>query len=209
MVPPDLNALLYHLEWTIAKALLINKDSSAADYRRKAIHRGELIDKYCWNKALNFYTDYNFRTQKQSHHITPCGMYPFCFINEHPDYMSLLCTRAAGVLREKLLKPGGIVTTELATGQQWDSPNGWAPLEWMTIWGLDRCGQKDLATDIAGRWVRLVEKVYKSTGKLMEKYNVVDINKDAGGGEYPGQDGFGWTNGVMLELIDRYNLPKE
>jgi alpha,alpha-trehalase len=210
MVPPDLNALLYHLEWTIAKALLINKDSAAADYRRKAIRRGQLIDKYCWNKTRNFYTDYNFRTQKQSSHINPGGMYPFCFINEHPDYMSFLCTKAAGVLREKLLKPGGIVTTEFATGEQWDAPNGWAPLEWMTIWGLDRSGQKDLAADIAGRWVRLVEKVYKSTGKLMEKYNVVDINnKDAGGGEYPGQDGFGWTNGVMLELIDRYNLPKE
>jgi alpha,alpha-trehalase len=105
------------------KALLINKDSSAAEYRRKAIRRGELIDKYCWNKTLNFYTDYNFRTQKQSSHINPCGMYPFCFINEHPDYMSFLCTKAAGVLREKLLKPGGIVTTELIPGS-----NGMRPM---------------------------------------------------------------------------------
>ncbi len=57
--------------------------------------------------------------------------------------------------------------------------------------------------------MKLVEKVYKETGKLMEKYNVVDINKDAGGGEYPGQDGFGWTNGVTLKLIEKYHLPKE
>jgi alpha,alpha-trehalase len=107
------------------------------------------------------------------------------------------------------LDPGGVATTEFDTGEQWDAPNGWAPLEWMTIWGLDRCGQKDLAADIAARWVKLVEKVYKETGKLMEKYNVADINKPAGGGEYAGQDGFGWTNGVMLRLIRQYNLPKE
>ena len=209
-VPPDLNALLYHLEWAISKAKLMNKDdSAAADFRRKATRRGELIDKYCWNKTVNFYTDYNFKTTKQSTHITPGGMYPFCFINQRPDYMSFLGQKVAAVIREKLLQPGGVATTTFNTGEQWDSPNGWAPLEWMTIWGLDRCGQKDLAADIAARWVRLVVKVYKETGKLNEKYNVVDVNKEAGGGEYPGQDGFGWTNGVLLKLIEKYNLPKE
>ena len=88
------------------------------------------------------------------------------------------------------------------------APNGWAPLEWMTIWGLDRCGQRELARDIAERWVNLNVDVYKRTGKLMEKYNVVDLNAEAGGGEYPGQDGFGWTNGVLLALINKYGLPK-
>jgi alpha,alpha-trehalase len=209
LVPVDLNCLLYHLEWAISKAMLMNKDSTANEYRRKAIHRGELIEKYCWNKTVNFYTDYDFRTNRQSNHINPAGMYPFCFINENPDYMSFLGSKVAEVIREKLLKPGGIAASEFATGQQWDAPNGWAPLEWMTIWGLDRCGQKDLAADIATRWVRLNEKVYKETGRILEKYNVVDIDKGAGGGEYPDQDGFGWTNGVLLELIGKYNLPKE
>jgi len=210
MVPPDLNALLYHLEVSIAKARLMNKDDSTASlFRKRAAKRAALIDKYCWNKLRTFYTDYNWRTRKQSNHINPAGMYPFCFINEHPDYMSFLGAKVAGVIREKLLRPGGVVTTEFNTGEQWDAPNGWAPLEWMVIWGLDRCGQQDLAADIAARWVRLNEKVYKQTGKLMEKYNVEDINKEAGGGEYAGQDGFGWTNGVLLKLIKKYNLPKE
>ena len=210
MLPVDLNALLYHLEMSIFKAKLMNKeDSISGTFRKKAIKRGQLIDKYCWNKSRSFYTDYNFRTNLQSNHITPAGMYPFCFINEHPDYMSFLGAKVAAVIREKLLQPGGVATTAFNTGEQWDAPNGWAPLEWMTIWGLDRCGQKDLATDIAARWVRLNVKVYKETGKLMEKYNVVDINKEAGGGEYAGQDGFGWTNGVLLRLIRQYNLPKE
>ena len=210
MLPVDLNSLLYHLEVAISKATLMNKEDSVSGiYRKKAAKRAELIDKYFWNKSINYYTDYDFRTLKQSDHINPAGMYPFCFINEHPDYMSFLGSKVAAVIKEKLLKPGGVVTTEFSIGEQWDAPNGWAPLEWMTIWGLDRCGQKDLAADIAGRWVRLNEKVYKETGKLMEKYNVDDINKEAGGGEYAGQDGFGWTNGVLLRLIRQYDLPKE
>ena len=74
----------------------------------------------------------------------------------------------------------------------------------MMIWGLDRCGQKDLAAVGAKRWIALNIKVYKETGKLMEKYNVADLGKEAGGGEYAGQDGFGWTNGVLLRLIKMY-----
>jgi alpha,alpha-trehalase len=76
----------------------------------------------------------------------------------------------------------------------------------MTIWGLDRCGQQDLARDIATRWVKLNVSVFQRTGKLMEKYNVVDTNLLGGGGEYAGQDGFGWTNGVLLTLINKYHL---
>jgi len=206
----DLNALLYNLEITIAKAKLINRnDSSSKEYRAKALARSQAMDKYFWNKQVSFFTDYNFKTQKQNNNITPAGLYPFCFINEHPDYMSFLGTKVAAVLKQKLLKPGGFATTEYSTGEQWDAPNGWAPLEWMMIWGLDRCGQKDLAGNAATRWMKLNIKAYKQTGKLMEKYNVVSVDKEAGGGEYPGQDGFGWTNGVLMKLISVYGLPKE
>ena len=207
ILPVDLNALMYHLESAIAKAKLINGDEAGSkEFKDKAVQRGENMDKYFWNKQQSFYTDYDFKLQKQNANITPAGLYPFCFINEHPDYMSFLGKKVATVLRAKLLKPGGLVTSEYATGEQWDAPNGWAPLEWMMIWGLDRCGQKDLAMDVAERWVKLNIKVYKQTGKLMEKYNVADINKEAGGGEYAGQDGFGWTNGVLLHLIRMYGI---
>ncbi|HMH32062.1 MAG TPA: alpha,alpha-trehalase TreF [Puia sp.] len=203
----DLNSLIYHLETAIAKAKLMNGDEAGSkEFRAKAKKRSEDMDKYFWNKAQSFYTDYNFKTKKQNSNITPAGLYPFCFVNEKPDYMSFLGKKVAAVVKAKLLKPGGFVTSEYATGQQWDAPNGWAPLEWMMIWGLDRCGQKDLAREAAQRWVKLNTKVFQQTGKLMEKYNVSDINKEAGGGEYAGQDGFGWTNGVLLHLIKLYGL---
>ena len=56
------------------------------------------------------------------------------------------------------------------------------------------------------RFVRIAEQVWQRTGRLMEKYNVEDTQLEAGGGEYPAQDGFGWTNGVVRAMIERYNL---
>jgi alpha,alpha-trehalase len=208
-LPVDLNCLLYKLELVIAKASLLKRDdSTVAVFRKRAADRLMAIDKYCWNKQAGFYTDYDFVAQQQSSLVTPAGMYPFCFFNQKLDYMSLLARRVSVVIREKLLKDGGIVTSENNTGQQWDAPNGWAPLQWMTIWGLDRCGQKELARDIAQRWCSLNLRVFNNTGKLMEKYNVVDTTAAAGGGEYPSQDGFGWTNGVFLKLVSLYGMPK-
>jgi alpha,alpha-trehalase len=109
-------------------------------------------------------------------------------------------TAVVKTVESTLLKNGGIVTTTNNTGQQWDAPNGWAPLQWVAVTGLKNYNQNKLAKTITQRWLALVEKVYANRGKLMEKYNVEDLSKEAGGGEYPSQDGFGWTNGVYLAL---------
>ena len=57
--------------------------------------------------------------------------------------------------------------------------------------------------DIAARWVAENARVYCKTGKLVEKYNVRDAGEGAGG-EYPVQDGFGWTNAVLIKLLAIY-----
>ena len=108
---------------------------------------------------------------------------------------------AAAVLKRDFLKAGGLLTTLNHTGQQWDAPNGWAPLQWISIQGLRNYGYQELANECKQRWVGLNVKVYRNTGKMVEKYNVEDMALLAGGGEYPVQDGFGWTNGVLLRLL--------
>jgi alpha,alpha-trehalase len=128
---------------------------------------------------------------------TLAGITPFFFNIPPATYI----TKAAEVIRNDFLQAGGVVTTLVDTGQQWDWPNGWAPLQWLTIKGLDNYGKKELAKDIANRWAKLNTEVYNNTGKLMEKYDVIDTSLTAGGGEYPSQDGFGWTNGVLLKIL--------
>jgi alpha,alpha-trehalase len=110
----------------------------------------------------------------------------------------------ANVVSAQLLKAGGIVTTPVATGQQWDAPNGWAPIQWIAVAGLRRYDQSELSKTLACRWIFNVNAVYQRSGKLVEKYDVVHTDRDSGGGEYPLQDGFGWTNGVTRELMALY-----
>ena len=74
------------------------------------------------------------------------------------------------------------------------------PLEWLSIEGVRRYGRGDLASLARTRWLALNRRTYQSARKMTEKYDVVDLHRRAAGGEYPTQDGFGWTNGVALAL---------
>ena len=202
IVPVDLNCLLLHLEEKVAAAhlhfgneILNQQFSKAAEKRRQA------IQKYCWNETEGFYFDFDTSTGKQKNVFSLAAAYPLFF--------KLASQRQADKLAKLIelhfLHEGGLVSTLQTSGQQWDAPNGWAPLHWITIVGLENYGFTALAETIAKRWIKLCSNVFSRTGKLMEKYNVVNINLEAGGGEYPGQDGFGWTNGVLLALIKKYS----
>ncbi len=201
-IPVDLNCLLYSLEMNIAKAKTLSKEQKISnEYLDKASGRKRAVLKYCWNSNVDFFTDFNFISNAADTIITPAGLYPL-FVEIASSAQADKVSEITGL---KLLKEGGIITTNNLTGEQWDSPNGWAPLQWITIKGLDNYNHKEQAAEIARRWIALNDKVFKATGKMMEKYNVLDTKLEAGGGEYPGQDGFGWTNGVYLKLSSMYN----
>lgn len=203
IVAVDLNALLYGLEQTLARAsILTGNKKAAAMYKLKAAGRLKFLNQYCWNATDGMYYDYNFKTRKQMKVPSLATVYPLFFKMSSADQAA----KVAGNIRQKFLKPGGLPTTLTDTGEQWDAPNGWAPLQWMAIQGLENYRHSELARDIATRWVKLNIRVFHQTGKLMEKYNVMDLHLIAGGGEYPSQDGFGWTNGVLLKLMDEYQL---
>jgi len=204
-IPVDLNCLLFNLENVLAKA---NKERGNITreryYEQIAERRKKAIIKYCWSPSAGFFADYNFVTKKSNRVLILNGMAAMFFEVASPAQAKQMMN----VIKTKFLQPGGVVTTIYNTGEQWDAPNGWAPLEWLTIRGLLNYQYDDLAKDISERWIKLNVDVYNRTGKMMEKYNVMDTHLDAGGGEYPGQDGFGWSNGVLLKLISLYGLPK-
>jgi len=204
LLPVDLNCLLYHLEITLSKSYKATGDLLRANlFAQIAEKRKTAINKYLYNPSDGWYYDYNISKKALGNSMTIAGIAPFYFEMAPKERIE----KAAGIVEKKFLKPGGVVTTLKNSGQQWDAPNGWAPLEWMTIKGLEQYGKNDLAKEIAKRWIDLNVKVYKATGKLMEKYNVENIDATAGGGEYPSQDGFGWTNGVLMQLMKEYPAP--
>jgi alpha,alpha-trehalase len=203
LVPVDLNCLLYHIETTLAKAYAEGGNKlKAAQFNQLAEKRKSAINKYCWSASLGWYVDYNIATKKQSSALTLAGMYPFFLQLAEASKIN----SAKKILKEKFLKAGGLVTTLVKTGQQWDAPNGWAPLQWISIKGLENYGEKALPRTIAERWYALNKRVFEATGKMVERYDVIDATRPGGGGEYPFQDGFGWTNGVLLALINQYKL---
>lgn len=198
IVPIDLNCLLYHLETTIAETyqsmyqtLLARKFLRLAEARKAAIH------KYLWSEKEQFFMDYDFRKSGHTEHVTLAAAFAL--------YAKVATSTQAKAVADRLendfLEKGGLVTTLVDSGQQWDYPNGWAPLQWVAIQGLREYGYHALAEKIKKAWVKTCLDVYEKEGKLVEKYNVVHPEKLGGGGEYILQDGFGWTNGVLAALL--------
>lgn len=201
IIPVDLNCLLLKLEEHIAAIHHHLKNEIVSEQFAKAAEkRRQAIQKYCWNEAEGFYFDFDISTGKQKTVFSLAAVYPLFFKLASQRQAEKL----AALIELHFLQEGGLISTLQTSGQQWDAPNGWAPLHWITIIGLENYGFTELAETIAKRWIKLCTDVFSRTGKLMEKYNVVNTQLDAGGGEYPGQDGFGWTNGVLLALIKKY-----
>jgi alpha,alpha-trehalase len=201
IIPVDLNALMFGLENAIRTGCERAGDYDCAeDFAKRAAARRVAIDRYLWDPSHGVYLDYRWTKKQPIDHITAATLYPL-FTHVASDAQAASVAKAAAA---ELLKPGGIVTTTVDTGQQWDWPNGWAPLQWIAVSGLTSYGQNQLAETIACRWMVNVSRVYRLTGKLVEKYDVIATNQAGGGGEYPTQDGFGWTNGVMLKLMALY-----
>jgi alpha,alpha-trehalase len=198
LLPVDLNSLLFHLETTLAKAYaLAQEPGKAAALEAQAVRRKGAILRYLWDPGSGVYADYLWRQGRPSGQLTAAALFPLFFgIATQAD-----ADRVATVVQAQLLEPGGLATTTVDSGQQWDAPNGWAPLQWIAVKGLSDYGETELARTIAARWIGAVVAAYRRTGKLMEKYDVVEPSREGGGGEYPGQDGFGWTNGVLRRML--------
>lgn len=204
LVPVDLNALLYQQERTIAALRRARNAAGDADaaarWEARAEARRRALLAAAWEERDGWLYDVRWRTGER--------------VTDRPTlavatalHVGLLDpargARVADRMGRDFLRAGGFVTTGVTSGQQWDAPNGWPPLQWLAIEGARRYGRSALADSAADRWLALVRRVYAGTGRMLEKYDVVDPTRPAGGGEYPTQDGFGWTNGVSLRLAER------
>ncbi len=199
LVPVDLNSLLHHLETTIALACRHDAlDECAEAFAARAQARQAAIERHLWNDS-GYYADYDWRGRQVSGQVTAATLYPlFTGVASAPR-----ARLTAGVVRARLLAPGGLLATTHDTGQQWDAPNAWAPLQWIAVDGLRRYGEDDLARDVARNFLGEVERVFGEEHRLVEKYDARRHGRGRGG-EYALQDGFGWTNGVVRRLLVLY-----
>jgi alpha,alpha-trehalase len=195
----DLNSLMVHLEQTLAKAYRIKGDGDRSfHFAALAVRREAAIRRLMWNGQFHAFTDYAWQRRKALS-VTAAGLFPlFLHVASRRE-----AEMEAQTVRRKLLMPGGIATTLVETGQQWDQPNGWAPLQWIAVIGLRNYNEAQLAEAIAKRWSCEIISVYQSSRIVVEKYNLMS-GRAGGGGEYAVQVGFGWTNGVLRALTSLY-----
>ena len=203
IAPVDLNCLMLHLEQVLAKGYeLSGDDAKARLFAGKAKARADAINRLMWSASDGLYTDYNWQTERRGSVFSAATVFPLYFGVATASQAHAV----ARTLRKRFLDSGGLATTLARTGQQWDRPNGWAPLQYLAVEGLNAYGEKAIATEIACRWIRLNVRAYAASGVLQEKYDIETINmgRPASGGEYSLQVGFGWTNGVLAKLLAEY-----
>ena len=217
ILPVDLNALLFGMEKKLHEWTGKDEYAVAEEQRKQAIL------KYFWNEDLGWFFDYCLEEKCQTDVWSLAGAYPLFtkLFDPKEDDDRKKVGQMAKAIRERFLRAGGVVTTLLETWdpdtnehEQWDYPNGWAPLQWIVVRGLRNYEDLDkeyreLALDIAKRFVACVGRTYKQKGRVMEKYNVCEPEAIAGGGEYDVQYGFGWTNGVVKALMNEFRREME
>lgn len=213
----DLNCFLYKYEEDFSKASTILKNPYKATlWKEIAEDRKKRMQEVFWNEEKGFFFDFDYVHKKQSDFYSLAGFVPLWAgiatahqaekaVEKLPffetDYGITITDRAS--LPEtfdfsSIPEPFRITIQETLVPKQWDFPNIWPPLEYLTVVGLLRYGFTKEAK-------RIMEKSLAANMQAFEKYHALLEKMDGLTGDmpktywYPTQLGFGWTNAVFLQ----------
>ena len=208
-LPVDLNALLFKYEADFASVARRNDDKEEAGKWDKAAEaRKQTMNELMWDKFRGMYFDYDFTRQKRGNVSSLASYFPM--------WAGMVSEEQAGALVKSIKKfdnKGGLATTDFSplsqfvSGSiptQWAYPNGWAPLQFITVQALNRYGYHKEAKTIATKWLRGNLEWFNGHNVFLEKYNVVSPEKPPIKGLYPSQVGFGWTNSIFERFCKDY-----
>ena len=208
IVPVDLNCFLYRMEDTMAQLFAIVGNTDAANkYRTAASARESAISAVLWDSDAHAHADYLLgekRLSQSNHAGRFLGLWAGLADGWTPDARDAY---VAAFEASGLLFPTAVATTNVASGQQWDMPNAWSPLQEMIIEGLMRANTTRadaIAGTLARGWLQSNYKAWQPQKAMYEKYDARSCGVGGGGGEYGVQVGFGWTNGVVLRLLQMF-----
>eukprot|EP00644_Phytophthora_capsici_P014003 jgi/Phyca11/4669/fgenesh1_pm.PHYCAscaffold_3_\ len=205
VVPVDLNSIMYRVERNLMEFNLhLGNNQRAKFFERAAARRQEAIDAILWSEKHQSWKDYDLETDTHSPIVSVSDYTPLwakAFNSTDIDRLKLVVT---SLKNSGLLKVGGVQTTTIFTGQQWDAPNAWPPEQDIIVEGLLAVNTSEsysLAQELSQTWTQTSLTAWKQTGLMFEKYNASEVGGLGAGGEYFPQFGFGWTNGVILKFL--------
>ncbi|XP_047371966.1 trehalase isoform X1 [Sciurus carolinensis] len=206
LIPVDLNAFLCQAEELMSNFYSrLGNDTQAERYRSLRAQRMAALNALLWDEQKGAWFDYDVENGKNLE-FYPSNLTPLwagCFSD--PSFVD----KALRYLEDSqiLTYQHGIPASLRNTGQQWDFPNAWAPLQDLVIRGLAKSSSprtQEVAFQLAQNWIQTNFDVYSQKSAMYEKYDISNGGQPGGGGEYEVQEGFGWTNGMALMLLDRY-----
>eukprot|EP00958_Prasinococcus_capsulatus_P005921 scaffold569_cov408-Prasinococcus_capsulatus_cf.AAC.15 len=220
VIPADLNAFIYRLASNLSKFFsILSEEEKSKRYETIAKERLDAITQVLWNEQLGCWCDLwmgDERDDKQqigpfnAHHNTRAyasnwiPMWCGCSTSAAQTSKAIESLDQSG-----LLQVGGVATSLVESGEQWDFPNAWPPLQHMLIEGLSQTNSKgrELGSRLAKTWLDANREAYRASGHMHEKLRCDQAGDIGKGGEYVPQIGFGWSNGVVLALMRSYGYP--
>ncbi len=183
---------------------ILGDKKSADDWRKRATERRDAIQKYLWDAKRGLYFDYDFEKQVQSSYEYVTTFVPMWAGVPTPEQASSIM-KNLGVFE----RPGGLVMSPQETGGQWDYPYAWAPNQLLADEGIHRYGFTDEADRASYEFLSTVAENFRRDGTIREKYNAATRSSETQvtAGYHTNIVGFGWTNGVFLELL--HQLPQK
>ncbi|KAE9094833.1 Trehalase [Phytophthora fragariae] len=205
VVPVDLNAIMYRVECNLMEFNRhLGNEERAQFFERAAARRLEAIEAILWSEKHHSWKDYDLETDTHSTIVSVSDYTPLwakAFNSSDIDRLKHVVT---SLKNSGLLQVGGVQTTTIFSGQQWDSPNAWPPEQDIVVEGLlavNTTESHSLARELSQTWMQASLTAWKQTGLMFEKYNASEVGGLGAGGEYFPQFGFGWTNGVILKFL--------
>ncbi|XP_034949045.1 trehalase isoform X2 [Chelonus insularis] len=211
IIPVDLNAILYRNAVLLAEFNdLVGNASKSEEYRKKAEQWKEAVNAVLWHEEVGAWLDYDIFNGLKRDYFYPTNILPLwtnCYDTAHREYY---VDKVVKYLDKSqiMINLGGIPATLEHSGEQWDYPNAWPPLQYFVIMSLDNSQDKHaqrLAYELSEIWVQSNYKAFKINHCMYEKYDATVSGSGGGGGEYSVQLGFGWSNGLILDLINKYS----
>ena len=197
--PVCLNSLLFRMENETAEILTeAGRTSEAGEWRKRAETRARKVNELLWDERDGLFYDYNLETNQRRRYPYLSTFYPLWAGLASKQQAA----RVVGNLG-KFEKPGGLETSTVRTGNQWDAPFGWGPLEIIAVEGLRRYGYDAEADRITGKFLSLILQEFLKTHTIVQKFDVVRRSSDVssiGFGYRTNVVGFGWTNAAFTKL---------
>ena len=244
IIPVDLNSILYGNEIDISYFYrMLGRDAEAAKWSEKAYTRADAMYELLYNDTYPGFFDYNVTSSSQNVMVngsvafSPAQYYPF-WTGALPEFVkfntSLINAIYEPIRTQLRLHPGGIAASNITSGQQWDAPSVWAPLQYIIIKGALNTAEggnstaynelQSTALTVAQRYLDSTYCTWRATGgshpslsipqingavngtigTMFEKYSNLAIDAVGGGGEYEVVPGFGWSNGVLIWAVETF-----